>query len=1408
MLARFHPAVASWFRKRFDAPTEPQCRAWPEIAAGRDTLVAAPTGSGKTLAAFMSAIDALVREGACGVLPDETRVLYVSPLRALAGDIETNLQTPCRGIAAELAERGLPSVEIRTAVRTGDTSPAVRARTLRQPPHILVTTPESLYILLTSAGGRRMLATVRTVIVDEIHALVGDKRGSHLALSLERLDDLCRRRGTGKPVRIGLSATQRPIEEVARFLVGTPRVSEGTPRCRIVDTGHARALDLSIEVPPTPLETVMSGETWEDVYDRIAALVTEHRTTLVFVNTRRLAERIARHLADRLGAETVAAHHGSLARQVRQRAETRLRTGELRALVATASLELGIDIGTVDLVCQIGSPRSIAALLQRIGRSGHAMGEISRGRLFPTNRDELVEAAALLDAVNRGELDRLVVPEAPIDILAQQLVAACADESWSEDALFELVRGAWPYRHLPRERFDRVIEMLSDGFATRRGRRSAHLHRDGVNRRVRGRRGARLVATTSGGAIPDLADYDVVLEPEGTIIGTLNEDFAIESMAGDIVQLGNASWRILRVESGRVRVADAHGQPPNIPFWLGEAPGRTHELSAAVCRLRKAVAQHWNGGGTEGCVAWLSDPLGLQRSAAEQLCEYLASAHQALGAMPSMDTLVLERFFDEAGGMQLVLHAPFGTRVNRAWGLALRKRFCQRFDFELQAAATDDAIVLSLGPVHSFPLHEVFAYLRSQTVRDLLVQALLDAPMFAARWRWNVGRALAVPRFAGGKKVPPQLQRMRADDLLTVVFPDQVACFENLSGPREIPDHPLVQQTIDDCLHEAMDVERFLAILRSLEAGELELVARDLPEPSPLAAAVLSARPWAFLDDAPLEERRTRAVVTRRWLDPRKAIDLGALDAAVIDEVARSAWPRADDADELHDALMVLGVLRDDEVARGRTRDGRTWLELASELAALGRAFRLERPPDPTRAGGLWVATERRSLVFAALGGPTSTECHRACAPEAGEAHTALVRGRLECTGPTTVERLAERLTITVDAVDAALQALEADGLVLRGHFTPGAEALQWCERSLLARIHRRTVDRLRAEIRPVSSADFLRFLAQWQHVSPEHRVEGPEGLAGVLAQLEGFEAAAGAWERSILPARVHHYDPGWLDQLCLSGRWSWLRLRPGAATRRGPMQSTPITFVPRADLPHWCSTGAYEDVRLSPDARRVGETLARRGASFVGDLTVATGFEPFRIEDGLAELVAQGLATCDGFAGLRSLLAARSGGTSVGRWSLLPAKATEDRQTEREHVARTLLRRYGVVVRRLLERERAAPSWLELVRVYRTLEARGEIRGGRFVDGCAGEQFALPEAVAMLREVRRTPGSATLAIDATDPLNLAGILQPGPRVPARIGTSVVLRDGVMTLQEDVRPRPETEPRAETREESEIAVRA
>ncbi len=1398
----FHPAVSGWFADSFPAPTSAQAEAWPAIKAGRDILIAAPTGSGKTLAAFLAAIDDLIRQGLEGRLTDETQVVYVSPLKALSNDIHRNLEAPLAGVRERLRLSGLPDVEIRAWVRTGDTPTAERDRMRRRPPHILVTTPESLYVLLGSESGRKMLATARSVIVDEIHAIAPNKRGAHLALSLERLDAL-----SGERLRrIGLSATQNPISAVARFLVGAGCEDAPAADPAIIDAGHQRARDLGLVLPGSPLEAVMSRDAWTEVYDRMTRLIETHRTTLVFVNTRRMAERVARELSERLGDGAVTAHHGSMAKEHRLAAEQKLKRGELKALAATASLELGIDIGDVDLVCQIGSPRSIASFLQRVGRSGHAIGGTPKGRLFPLSRDDLAECAALLDSVGRGELDRLTIPDQPLDVLAQQIVAEVAAQDWPEAALYDRLRRAWPFRALTREDFDAVVRMLAEGFAARHGRRGALIHRDAVNGMLRGRRGARTTALTSGGTIPDTADYQVLLEPENQIIGTVNEDFAVESMAGDIFQLGNASYRIQRVERGTVRVEDAHGQPPTIPFWLGEAPGRTDELSASVSRLRAEVAARLSADQTgTSARRWLGDEIGFGAAAAQQLVDYLAAGAAALGSMPTQDTIVLERFFDEAGGMQLVIHAPFGSRINRAWGLALRKRFCRKFNFELQAAATEDNIVLSLTTAHSFALDEVARYLHSRSVRPVLVQAMLDAPMFASRWRWVAGVALALPRFRGGKKTPPQFLRMQAEDLIAAVFPDQIACAENLVGEREIPDHPLTNQAISDCLHEAMDVEGLERMLAKIEAGKIRVVCCDLTQPSQLALEALSARPYAFLDDAPLEERRTQAVMARRWQDPKDASELGRLDREAIERVRSEAWPDPVSAEELHDALLWLGCLTEEEA-----RATPAWGDWLQALAGEKRAARL------TASGAaLWVPAERLNQ-FRALW--PKGRLQPEIAPPADQAGTQwspepalieILRGRLEGLGPVTPTALTAPLGLEPEAAAGALTALEAEGAILRGRFIPGVNSEQWCDRRLLARIHHYTVRRLRSEIEPVAARDFLRFLLSWQHVGEETRLEGPEALPAALAALEGFEAPARAWETEILPARLKDYDPSWLDGLCLAGRTGWARLTPpavapGRARAASPVGSTPIALMDRRRIPLWTSLLAPpESARPSPRAQTVLDCLAARGALFFDEIAEAARLLRPEVEDALGELAALGLATSDSFGGLRALLTpsgkrkppagARRRGRVLpfeiengGRWSLVRRDRQGDGAVEAgaaavEHAARALLSRYGVVFWRLIAREAAGlPPWRDLIRVYRRLEARGEIRGGRFVAGFSGEQYALAEAIGLMREIRRRPGAGQWAsLSAADPLNLLGVLTPGPRLASLTANRLVYRDGL-----------------------------
>jgi ATP-dependent helicase Lhr and Lhr-like helicase len=1526
-LAWAHPLVAEWFVSRFGTPTEPQEQGWPHILAGRTTLISAPTGSGKTLAAFLACIDRLVRKALAGDLSDRTEVLYVSPLKALGNDIQKNLEIPLGEILALAGERGLLMPEIRTAVRTGDTLMPERRAMLKRPPHILVTTPESLYILLTAEKSRAILRDVETVIVDEIHAVADDKRGAHLVLSLERLEALTHR----APVRIGLSATQKPIEEVAHFLTGT-----GRPDPVIVNVGHKRKLDLGVEVPPMPLGPVASNELWDSIYDRLAQLVAQHRSTLVFTNTRRMAERLAHHLGERIGEENVAAHHGSLSRKLRLAAERKLKEGQVRVLVATASLELGIDVGFVDLVVQINSPRSIAVALQRVGRSGHWRGAVPKGRFFATTRDDLMECAALARAIKLGDLDRLIIPEAPLDVLAQQIVATCAaagnsagsllagagapnpdsqvhsepgeagsralhpqSDACDEDALFAMARRAYPYRNLERKTFNEILEMLSEGIAARRGRYGAYLHRDRVNNKLRARRGARLAAITSGGAIPDNSLYTVVAEPDQVVVGTVDEDFAVESNRGDIMLLGNTSWMIHRIETnnGRMLVQDAHGAPPSVPFWRGEAPARTHELSLHVGELRQNISEmlpHTSPVGfsatqpeVAACVLWLKEECGLDDSGAEQVIEYILQGRAVLGAVPTQNTVIAERFFDEGGGMQLVIHAPFGGRINKAWGLSLRKRFCRGFNFELQAAATDDGLNIALAEQHSFPLGDVFHFLQADSLQPILEQAALDSPIFGTRWRWDANRALALLRFQNGKKVPPQIQRMRSDDLLASVFPEAAACFENIEGDRKIPDHPLVNEVMKDVLSEAMDLEGLKRVLRGMASGAIRVLAVDTPVPSQFSHEILNANPYAYLDDAPLEERRARAVEMRRMLPESVLEEVGKLDPGAIAQVRDEAWPDVRDADELHDVLHTLVALPESvwghPPSAVQLREGRQNLY---ELSAIASATQnssalLNRPADggpyidaawdgyferlrnEGRASTAvvdgrryWVAAEK-ARSFTALF-PAAVFDQKLADVESGDvsrddALLALVTGWMSHIGPASASQLGELLGLSAPDVEKGLLRMEAAGTVLRGKFTSssGAHApqnvlelgstgqamaavptqgeMEWCERRLLARIHRLTVGMLRKQIEPVTAAQFMRWLMRWQHVAPGSQVSGERGVLEVVQQLQGFEIPANAWERQILARRVADYDPKWLDQLCLTGAVGWGRLSPHPATldsavipsdgtkparqrRVIPTSVAPITFFVREDAdwmalsknPHFSENrreagdDPLEEVKsgLSHGAQLVLEFLRQRGASFFADMVRGTGKLKAEIETSLWELVAAGVVTADGFDNLRSLIdPKRRAGQGVGkmtrprhnagRWALLRADVGVERPRALEAACWMLLRRYGIVIRDVLARESNLPSWRELLMAFRRLEDRGEIRGGRFVDGFLGEQFALPIAVESVRAMRSLPLSGeALTLSSADPLNLVGILVPGDKIPAISGKSVSYRDGVAVTPE------------------------
>ena len=1601
-MPQFHPIIEQWFRSRFNAPTEPQRLGWPAIAAGEHTLIAAPTGSGKTLTAFLAVIDRLLKRSLKAKLSDGIRVVYVSPLRALSNDMHRNLELPLREITELVEQSGLRTIHgdkptpITVGLRTGDSTSSQRASLVRKPPHILVTTPESLYLLLTSPKGRAALQKTETVIVDEIHALVRDKRGSHLALSLERLQALCK-----KPLqRIGLSATQRPIERMAEFLVGKaegrgrkvecnesqstaradqlalpfestvdettddldPAVPDSSLPCTIIDVGHSRYLDLAIEVPQLELGAVCSHEHWAEINTRVVELINSHRSTLIFVNTRRLAERVAHQLTEMLGEDAISCHHGSLSFDMRLKAERRLKAGELKAIVATASLELGIDIGYIDLVIQLGSPGSIATFLQRIGRAGHAVAATPKGRLFALTRDELMEGMALMRAIRSGRLDVVPIPEAPLDILAQQIVAeVSAEEEWSSDELFETFRRAYPYRNLTREAFDSVVQIMAEGITDTSGRGRVYLHHDRVKRRLKARPAARIAATMNAGAIPDIGSFRVIADPDGVTVGSVDEDFAVESQRNDIFLLGTTSWRFQGIRGLDVVVTDAGGAPPTIPFWRGEALGRTWELSEEVSRLRedietklgerggvspKALTLNTNGSMSRNALAsgsenpatlepdasafrlipqpelisvvdWLQQETNANEWAAQQIANYVAAQKAAIGLVPNQKRIVFERFFDESGGMQMVIHAPFGARVCKAWGLAMRKRFCRSFDFELQATADDDGFILSLGPQHSFPLESMFPLLTRENAKSLLEQAILQIPLFQLRWRWNMNRALLVLRMRNGKRVPPALQRFRSDDLLTAVFPKLTGCQENIVGDHEIPDHPLAQQTMHDCLTEALDIDGLHRVLEEIEAGRIELIARDTREPSPFCYELLNANPYAFLDGGEIQERRARAVSNRRTLNPDDVRNLATLDPTAIAQVVREAQPLIRNTDELHDVLLSRFFV---PVAEFNSLPGQRWFET---LANDGRATAIELPNGQIA----WVPAERLPAVRVLF--PNSSASPPIETPEgvrtnweSADARIALLRGWLEVCGPTTAEELAAQTTFDPELVFASLEALEGEGIVLRGRFRtlecggstppldqhgfrsdetidadrhdkadashngqstrmseggvePPHSTVEWCHRRLLARIHRLTIEGLRRLIEPVDVATFWRYLARRHGVLLSDRRAGSNGVFEVVSMLQGLDISAIAWERDILPARVAEYRPEWLDELCLGGEVGWGRLYP---PRIDPEKSKPMASVTRAvpvslflrgDLP-WldfvvqtANINDGNEASLSSSAADMASLLRSRGAMFLADLMRESQLLPTHVEDGLGELVSRGLVTADGFAGLRQLLSDASRSTSArgmsrrrpglirqrgatgsaGRWSLWrelpntnhvdqperasvllgdqssnepdasafrlmaaannvstggltpprspvnsatlkatggPPITTALEKTEvTEQWAWQLLRRWGVVFKDLLARESGAPSWFDLLQVYRRLEARGEIRGGRFVAGVAGEQFSMSESIRQLRLLRDSGASQEMiVISAADPLNLVGVIDDLPRIPSIASHKLVYLDG------------------------------
>ena len=1398
VLDDFHPAVRAWFERRFDAPSRAQELGWPVIGAaidpsGFDVLLCAPTGSGKTLAAFMWAINGLVIDAARDALRDEVSVLYVSPLKALANDIRLNLEEPLHGVRDAGAESGLDLSRIRAGLRTGDTSASERTAMLRRPPHILVTTPESLFILLTSPKFREKLAGVRHVIVDELHALAGNKRGAHLALTLERLERFVTSRGNARPNRIGLSATLNPIEKLAGFLAGYEVTRDGARSPRPIKIVRAddrvREMDLQVIAPGPELGPLATHPHWEAMYDEVARLIGEHRTTLVFTLSRRHAERVALNLQKRLGTDAVMAHHGSLARSERLIAEQRLKRGELKAIVATASLELGIDVGAVELVCQLDTPKSISAAIQRIGRSGHSLGATPKGRFFALTTDDLLECGAAVRAIRRGHLDEVEIPMGCVDIAAQQIVAIAAEEDEiSEADLLRVLRSAYNFGDLDAAKLRHLLEQLAAELPERVMGAAPKIFFDRVNARVRPRRSARLSAITSGGTIPEAGNYDVVIESEGRKVGDVEEDFAQESSRGDVFSLGSMPWQIQRSSRGRLMVEPAPGMAPTLPFWLTEAGGRSPAMSAEISDLRHEI---WNRlERNESAEEWLMDECAMSERAATQAADYVRRGVEALGAIPDDKTVVVERFFDGLGGTQIVIHTPFGIRLNRGLGLAIRKRLCQSFDFEIQASAIDDGVLLALNSRHSFPLDTLFSMLKARNARDVLIQAVLAAPMFEVRFRHVATRALAVMRSSRGKKVPAWIQRLRSQELLSSIFPGQQACFENRPGAIELPDHFVIQETIRECLEESTDLPRTIQLLEGIESSAIRTVAVDAIAPSVFAHRLLLAWDYSFLDDGERANRRSRTVTMNRGMaedvfrkeDLSDLLSAEAVDAVVAEVTGRTAGRKPRSRDESYELIRAHGSLT---LAEVEERVGEGARAMLAELDTEGRIARVSLAGESVER---IIVSEDKQIFAAAYDGGPNDEAARA----------ELVRRALKTSGPTTADEVATRLSIKMSAVEQSLAALEGQGAIFRGHFTR-SDTIQWCDRYNLERIHRMTLARVRAEIEPCADHEYAAFRLRWMHVGGTELPADQSGVATVLDQLSGIAATPEIWEHAILPARIAGYRPEMLDLVCMSGQMKWVAV-PGESVEGAHPASVPsrITFVARK-----ASLFVPHEVQAVEDAKQqaVLEALGAAGAQYLDEVAERANVSERDALSALWRMAAQGRVSNDNFAPLRmfaddrgaeralesvarrvttrhdAAVRARLKSSLAGRWSLM--RAGDDAGDARE-LALKLLERHGILAREMLGIESTHISWSEIAFELRRLEYGGAIRRGWFVRSLSGEQYALPEAVEMLHAARSLipAREKPVALSAIDPANPYGVVIPGCGIAREAGNVIVLRGG------------------------------
>ncbi|TDR20864.1 DEAD/DEAH box helicase [Marinicella litoralis] len=1292
----FNQVINQWFAKKFKKPTPVQQAAWQKIKTGKDVLVSAPTGSGKTLAAFLSAINQLFESQA-----DEStglKVIYVSPLKALSNDINLNLQTPLCDLNALHKEQ----FQLTSAVWTGDTVSYEREKIKRQPPHILVTTPESLYNILTSKAGRAMMNGVETVIVDEVHALASNKRGAHLLLTLMRLEALALRR----PQRIAISATQRPIEKMQNYILH-PEFSE------VVNLGHRRTMDLSIEIVASPLSAVISNEQWGEIYELLATAIKQHRTTLVFVNNRRLAERVAKHLAERVGQDWVTAHHGSLAKEHRLLAEQALKAGKLKAIVATASLELGIDIGDVDLVCQLGSPGSIQAFLQRVGRSGHGVNRTPKGMIFPLTIDDLLEATALFRAIDSDQLELTQFPIQPLDVLAQQIVAEVSQKNWQLSQLYHLYKTASLYNSLTEQQFTQVVQMLADGYSGRSTFQKALVFYDEITGEIRPRKAASLTALLNGGTIPDQFDYDVRLLPDDLKIGSLNEDFSFESIPGDIFQLGNHSYRILKVQTGVVFVEDAAGQPPNIPFWFGVQMWRSDELSRAVSDLRHDLDRYIETGMKEPPSELPVNQLGL-----DQLINYTQKTKDVLQVFPSQQDVVVERFFDGNNDMHLVIHSVFGSRVNRAWGLALRKKFCRQFNFELQAAALEDALILSLSSTHSFELATIKGYLKADSVKEVLIQALLDTPFFVTQWRWNASVALAVKRRRGGKRVLPQFQRNEAEDLVAEIFPEQIACAENIAGSRTVPDHPLVEQTINDCTLGIMDVDKLADILHQIDVGKINIHYIDSHTPSPTSLAIINARNYAFLDEAPAEERRTLAVQSQSLDQSFATIGLNPQD---ITEFNSHIRPKVRDLDELQEYVFFMGILWPDEA-----------VQFSAGLQSLmdqGKVLRHD-----IKGIDVYISPKYKNLLVLLTEQPAELE--RADLLN-------MVGNRLTLSGLIAFEQIHKRIPVAASVLQQVLIQLEINGVAFQ------FKQDQWIERNHLAKLRKSQLNRFRRAVVTLSADAYNDFLSDWQFINKP--AVGVEGLSQVLNQWQGYAANVQDWENDVLKPRVEDYHGMMLDMLCQSGQYIWKRAKAKLVSddlNQMSIKKTQFTFL-ESKLSHLFP--AQDNILpMNSKSLMVLELLNKRGAMFFREVLDLTDLMPVELEQVLIQLIKHGLIVADGFQALRvfsqspaerrrQLLKAKKHANNygylemMGRWSVIKTK-----QVDVSAYIHIMLQRYGVLSYDIWNKEDLPVKWRTVSFELQTLEARGELLAGRFIHNMSGMQYAKPNAYRKIQSMTR----------------------------------------------------------------------